>query len=332
MRKTLFLLLGVVLVASSIIHFRVTGVSAAKPAEPVTTPLQNVALSLPNYDIRQELADMQNLPDSKSQPEIAALKARRGAIESFRASLPEAARDGLRYDFNEAGVPKAFFNLSAPLSQPSAESADEIARGFLRKHSGIFGLTSRDIRRLRLGTEDNDEGTTFLIYNQVVGGVKVFQGQVQIAVNSNGEVLSVMEGMIAGGGVDTNPVLTEPEALAAAFGFAARQSPEEFEVIQSRASRGERSKYRNPMGEGFEDILSDLRIMRVGERNVLAWHFYVDAGPNEWYEICLDADTGALLFRYNLYADVAQGTVARRDPIATPRTLESFVGDTTINT
>jgi hypothetical protein len=46
----------------------------------------------------------------------------------------------------------------------------------------------------------------------------------------------------------------------------------------------------------------------------------------------VDANTGALLFRHNLYADVAQGTVARRDPIATPRTLESFVGDTTINT
>ena len=48
--------------------------------------------------------------------------------------------------------------------------------------------------------------------------------------------------------------------------------------------------------------MSELRVMRVGDRGVLAWHMYVDAGPSEWYEICMDANTGALLYRYNLYA------------------------------
>ncbi len=333
MRKTLFLLLGVVLIAPSIIHLGIAGASADKPAEPETAPLQTAILGLPNYDIRHEVAEIQNLPDSKSQPESAALKARRSAIENFRASLSPETRDGLRYEINEAGVPKAFFNLSAPLSRPSAGSADEAARSFLRKHRDVFGLTSRAVNRLKLENEDNDEGTIFLVYNQMVGGVKVFQGQVQVAVNSSREVLSVMEGMLVpNSGVDTTPALTEQEGIAAAFRYAARQTSEDFDLIADRASRGEQAKYRNPLGAGYEDVISELRIMRVGERSVLVWHSYIDAGSNEWYEICVDADTGALLFRYNLYADVAQGTVATRDPISTPRTLESFVGDTVINT
>jgi Zn-dependent metalloprotease len=328
MRKTLFVLLGAVLIAPSIIS-RIAGASS-KPAETIT-PLQNVALSLPDYDIRQEIA--QNLPDSKSEPENAAIKARRGAIESFRASLPPDARDGLRYEINEAGVPKMFFNLSAPLSRPSAGSADDVARRFLRSHRDIFGLTSRGVTRLKLKNEDNDEGTTFLVYHQTVGGVEVFQGQVQVAVNKSGEVISVMEGLLVpNSGISTTPTLTETEALSRAFTYSARQVSDEFEMTDARAARGEQAKYKNPLGPSHDDVISELRIMRVGEQNLLVWHFYIDAGPNEWYEICVDADTGALLFRYNLYADVAQGTVATRDPIATPRTLESFVGDTVINT
>src|SRR4030095_14891964 len=75
----------------------------------------------------------------------------------------------------------------------------------------------------------------------------------------------------------------------------------------------------------------EMRLWRGGRGAVLAWHTYVDVGPNRWYEILVDANTGALLFRQNLYADVAQGTVFRVDGLV-QRTLESFVGDTTINT
>jgi hypothetical protein len=261
------------------------------------------------------------------------VKARLNAIENYRSSLSPETRDNLRYEINEAGVPKAFFNLTGPLSRPSAGSPDQIARGFLVKHGAIFGLTRREVRRLKLENEDNDQGITFLNYVQTIGGVAVFQGQVQIAISLQGEVLSVMEGLIIPDGrVDTTPSLTERAALAEAFGYAARQAPDELETVEDRSARGDRAKYRNPLGPGFEDILSDLRIMLVGDQGVLAWHSYIDAGPSEWYEICIDANTGALLYRYNLYADVAQGTVFTQHPAAGGRTLESFVGDTTINT
>jgi hypothetical protein len=92
------------------------------------------------------------------------------------------------------------------------------------------------------------------------------------------------------------------------------------------------SRFANPLGPDYEDILSELNILRVGNTARLAWHVYADVGPNEWYETLVDAQTGELLLRFNLYIEAAQGTVYTEDPGAGPRSLVSFVGDTTINT
>jgi hypothetical protein len=330
MRKTWFLLFAVVLIAPSILQL---GVEGANYAAPDAGTFQATILGLPDYDVRQEVARIERLSDSTASAENNGLKARVNAIAKFRAPRATESGDDLRYEMNEAGVPKVFFSQSGPLSRPSAGSPDKIARGFLTKNSDIFGLTRGEVRRLKLKNRDNDQGLTFLHYNQMIDGINVFQGQVQVAVSAEGEVLSVMEGMlIPDERVETVAGLTEEAALAEAFKYAAREAPDAFEVVEARAARGDRAKYRNPMGANFDDIISDLRIMRVGDRGVLAWHSYVDVGPSEWYEICVDAKTGALLFRHNLYADVAQGTVFTQHPGAGARTLQSFVGDTTINT
>ena len=329
MRKSWFLLLIIVFVAPSVIQFSVQGAGSRIAEKTETSPFKDTILGLPNYDVRQELAEIQGTAGATPQPD----SARISAIDSFRATLPAEARDNLRYEINEAGVPKIFFIPAGASERQAAKSADQAARSFLTEHSDIFGLTAREVRLLKFENEDNDEGTTFLHYHQTIDGLRLFQGQVQVAVSAGGEVISVMEGMVMpNGSVDTEPILTEEAALAEAFKYAGRQAPDTFEMIEQGRTRGDRTTYRNPLGKQFDDIISELRIMRVGDRGVLAWHSYVDAGPNEWYEICVDAKNGAMLFRYNLYADVAQGTVATRDPVSTPRTLESFVGNTTINT
>jgi hypothetical protein len=155
----------------------------------------------------------------------------------------------------------------------------------------------------------------------------------QVVVGGAGEVLSVMEGgVIPNAKIEVTPSLSEEDALAEAFKYSGREASGKLELVEARRAPGDRARYQNPLGSGYDDIISELNVMRAGDRAILVWHSYVEAGSSEWYEICVDANNGALLFRSNLYADAAQGTVARRDPIATPRTLESFVGDTVINT
>jgi extracellular elastinolytic metalloproteinase len=333
MRKSGVLLLAAILIIPSIIQFSAVRAEFDEAEAPNISSWQPTILGLPNFDIRQELSDIQQASNLKASNESDAVIARLNSIEAFSATLSLETRDNLRYELNKAGVPKVFFNFTGALSQPSAGSADNIARTFLVKHNDIFGLKQPEVRSLRLENKDNDKGTTFLNYNQTIDGVKVFQGQVQISISAAGEVLSVMEGMIIPGGkIDTTPAIKEVDALAQAFIYAARQTPNNFEIVAVRPTRGDYAKYRNPLGRGYEDIMSDLRIMLVGDQGVLVWHSYIDAGPSEWYEICVDANSGALLYRYNLYQDVAQGTVFKQHPTAGSRTLESFVGDTIINT
>jgi hypothetical protein len=181
--------------------------------------------------------------------------------------------------------------------------------------------------------EDNDRGTTFLKYVQTIGGIKVFEGEVQVVVNRNGEVLSVREGfLVSGQTVAVKPAVKETEAIAKAFGYAGKAVDASLVETSTRASKGESSQFANPVSIDNEDVLSELNVLRIGDSARLAWHIYADVGPNAWYETLVDAHTGELLLRHNLYLDAAQGTVYIESPSAAARQLVSFVGDTTINT
>jgi Zn-dependent metalloprotease len=49
------------------------------------------------------------------------------------------------------------------------------------------------------------EGATFLNYEQMIDGIAVFQGQVQVAINAKGQVISINEGLvIPDAGINTN--------------------------------------------------------------------------------------------------------------------------------
>lgn len=297
---------------------------------------------LANYDIRLEgrgeFADVDISPSADAGSAVAqkgnvALQARATAVDGFRATLrPEAARN-LRAQVNEAGALKNFFVDGAALSEPRSDTPDNVARGFLRQRASMFALTDAGVSNLKLNKEDNDEGTTFLEYSQTIGGIEVFEGEVKVAVNRDGQVLSVREGFLVGAQkVNLRPGLTETQALVKAFEHAGRRVIPQFAETRGRTVKGDRAEFANPLDANFESVLSELNVVRVGDAARLAWHVYAEVGPNEWYEILLDANTGDLLLRHNLYVFEAQGTVYTEDPNKGPRQVISFVGDTVINT
>ncbi|HEV2668667.1 MAG TPA: hypothetical protein VG324_27365, partial [Blastocatellia bacterium] len=330
MRNTLYLLLTAAMFFSAIWQASAPVAANLRAAEqqqinPATLQFQPV--SQPNYDIRQEIRAIAPGRVNQLGAAVAATDSQvmQNAIESFRERFSPDAREKLRVVMNDEGLPKMVINTEEPLSAPQSGQPDSIARDFLGDNSAMFGLNRNQIHEMKLKNEDNDHGTTFLNYEQMIDGIAVFQGQVQVAINAEGQVISINEGLvIPDAGINTIPRLSESEGMQRAFLLAGRQVPASFEMMENRLARGDRAVYRNPLGESSEDILSEMRIMRVGPRAVLAWHFYVDVGPNEWYEILVDANTGAMLYRYNLYADVAQGTVFRVNGLG-QRTLESFV-------
>lgn len=297
--------------------------------------------TLPNYDIRLdgkgEFTDVDLSAPAGRRAALgnvdAGVQARAASVDEFRAGLRPEAASNLRAEVNEAGALKNFFIDGATLSEPQADLPDNIARGFLRRRASLFALSVEGVNSLKLEKEDQDRGTTFLDYAQTIGGVKVFEGNVKVAVNQNGEVLSVRQGFLAPNQRPRlNPTLTEAEGIAKAFEHAGRTVTPAFAELRPRADVSESSAFANPLGLEFEDVLSELNVVRVGNAARLAWHVYAEVGPDEWYEILLDAHTGQLLLRHNLYVFEAQGTVYPESPTAGARQLLSFVGDTTINT
>ncbi|HYG80740.1 MAG TPA: M36 family metallopeptidase, partial [Pyrinomonadaceae bacterium] len=341
MRQRLLIgLLCVALAAAALFPFAKSDAQRA-PRKPEVVPATPEWVGLPNYDIR--LADRGEFIDADlgspaarqraAERKSAAVQARASAVENFRAGLrPEAARN-LRAVVNEAGALKNFFIDGASLSEPQSDTPDNIARGFLRSRAALFSLTSAGVSSLKRVKEDNDRGTTFLEYAQTVGGYKVFEGDVKVVVNNSGEVLNVRQGfLVTGQKVKLTPTLTEAQGIAKAFEHAGRTVSPSFTRVTARKYKTEFSSYKNPLKSSYEDVLAELNVVRVGDAARLAWHVYAEVGPSEWYEMLVDAHTGELLLRSNLYVHQAQGTVYIEAPDKGARQLVSFVGDTTINT
>ena len=295
--------------------------------------------ALPNFDVRLtgrgEFDDMDLSSTSGQQAAMqnARTRSRASAVGQFRSSLAAEKAANLRAVVNEAGAMKNLFIDGATLSEPQSDTADNIARRFLGRNNSLFALSSASIEDLKLENEDNDQGTIFLNYTQTVGGLKVFEGQVQVVVNKNGEVLNVREGFLVDGPPRRrNGVMSEANAIAKAFEHAGRTVFPSFVENYSRASTTEMSRFANPIDVNLEEVLSEQNVVSIAGETRLAWHVFAEVGPEEWYEILLDAYTGELLLRHNLYVHQAQGTVYTEAPDKGARQLVSFVGDTVINT
>src|SRR5829696_5308386 len=314
---------------------------AANPLRQDAPAAGNRPEPLPNYDIRlayrDEFDDTELNTNNGRQRAAgsanAALRARASAVENFRAGVGAQRGRNLRAEVNEAGALKNLFVEGAALSAPQSNTPDNVARGFLKRQAALFGLSNADVNALKLEKEDDDRGTTFLDYAQTVGGVKVFEGNVKVAVGRAGEVLNVRQGFVVNGQkVNAAPALSEAEGIAKAFEHAGRQVTPAFAETRARGAQSEAAAFANPLNPAFEDVLSELNVVRVKDEARLAWHVYAEVGPDEWYELLVDAHTGELLLRHNLYVFEAQGTVYHEDPGKGPRQLVSFVGNTTINT
>ena len=225
---------------------------------------------LPNFDIRLsgrgEFNEMDlNSPSGKQAAMQNALtRPRASAVEQFRSSRATEKAANLRAVVNEAGAMKNFFVDGGTLSEPQSDTADNIARRFLARHGSLFALSSAGIDELKLENEDNDHGTSFLNYTQTVGGLKVFEGEVQAVVNKNGEVLNVREGFLVGVPPrKRNGAMSEAKAIAKAFEHAGRTVFPSFVENYARQSTTEMSRFANPLDVNLEEVLSEQNVVRV---------------------------------------------------------------------
>src|SRR5262249_23060037 len=142
---------------------------------------------------------------------------------------------------------KMVINTEEPLSAPQSGLPDSIAHDFLTDHSAMFKLNRSQIFEMRLKNEDIDQGTSFLNYEQTIDGIPVFQSQVQVAINSAEQVMSVNKSlMIPNAIMNTIPRLSENEGIQKAFLSANKQTPASFNMMENRLAKDDRAVYQNP--------------------------------------------------------------------------------------
>ncbi len=338
-KKLFVAFLGIAMAALVMFPFTNSDASRALPDKGGVLKQSTRGGPLPDYDIRLANRgeftdyDLNTIEGKQSAATNLAAKARSAAVDRFRSKLGRDVAKNVRAIANETGAMKNFFIEGAALSEPKSDSANNIARGFLNRQDRLFAIRSADEANLKLLKEDKDRGTVFLEYAQTVGGLKVYDGQVQVVVNQNGEVMSVREGFLVDGqSANLNPSLSEVDAIGRGFNYAGRKLNSSLVSTRSRVDKSESAAFANPLGTDLEDVTAELNVFRLGNSARLAWHVYAEVGQDEWYELLVDAHNGELLLRHNLYVFDAQGTVYTEAPDKGARQLVSFVGDTVINT
>ncbi len=253
---------------------------------------------LPDFDLRDQTVS----PAVRQNPQSKALVDRRtSTLESFAAAR-QATQPGIRLIPNRYGIPKLMLRDGRTLSAASTRDPEQIARTFLLANAAVFPFTQAEVDRLRLVVRDVTPQATYLVFNQTLNGIDVFQGQIKFTLSKTGEVIQVGSGEGAPGlNTSTVPTLRPADAELAA---------------RTAARAGTGGKFlRAPELVIFTLDASAAR---------LAYHLFLELDAQRLYEILIDAQDGKLLFRHNSYVQAAQARVWTQSPSQGSRELVTF--------
>jgi hypothetical protein len=209
-------------------------------------------------------------------------------------------------------TPRHLFSRAGYLTTAAGGDAEGIARGFLKRWQGIFRFTDADLDSLKIKSRSRlaDMGTDVLVFEQQVGGVPVYKGEVLVNVNREGRVLSVGSESFPQLKV-TNTVAITP---AAAIEYAARDmglpgyNGRTLGATRVPASYG-KAKARYVEGQKFsggnlftDDIVVTRTVFPLGAEARHAYKFNLTTPQFSGiaWENIVDAETGEVLHRFSL--------------------------------
>ena len=316
--RRIFLVAALGLLALAVIMPSLFGSAAEAVKQDLINAPRSGGVRPPEKDVR---GGAHGVPKSPVASALSESQAK--GLKALQAELGSAS---LIVQYNAlTNTPRHLFSHSGYLTQPTEGDAEQIARGFLKRWQGIFRFSETDLSSLRLKSRSHipDMGTDVLVFEQHVGGVPVFKGEVLVNVNREGRILSV--------GSDSFPQLkvTNASAIspAAAIEYAARdmglsgydgQSLGATPVLASYGIPSGKSKPRYIEGQRFsggnlfsDDIVVTRTVFPLGAEARHAYKFtlitpqYSGIG----WENVVDAETGEVLHRFSL--TMFQGRVKR---------------------
>lgn len=245
-----------------------------------------------NYDARYE-----NL-SSLTAKQQTALASRSAAIQQMKAANPD-----FQFRLNElTGGITNLYNPKSTLSDVMQGTPEDAALQFMQQKHNILGLEDYDIDDAE--TVDivysKVTGVTHIYFRQVLDGVPVYGGQMQVHVDKSNRILSMNNGFIPDlrtkadthDGPSTLSAVDAVTAAARDLGIQFFAPPkvvnESVGVLQRQTttlSQPEISK---------QDMVAELMWLPLANGNVsLVWNFQIQMTNDEhWYDLTVDARTG----------------------------------------
>jgi hypothetical protein len=215
------------------------------------------------------------------------------------------------------GLPTEIMRRGGYLSGPSTGSPETIVRSYLKSHAGLFHLSTRDLSNFVLlaNARTPHNGITSLTLEQTDRGRPVYGAGLTFAVDRHGRILvgggPYYPGLSAGSAVDVKAAAAV-DAAADAIG----ENGESLRRISQGSGATRRTVFVNSIARDVRNpsvLSAELVTFPMTDGTAkLAWKTVVEANKIGWYETLIDARTGAVLFRKNLYESAGpEGNVYR---------------------
>ena len=303
-RRTIFAVSTIFLFAALIVswHFTPPAESAVRRAPDAT--------KLEDYDIRTDLSErarraLERLKAQAGKSELQISEARKRTIDA--AEKLRAGDGNLRIEFNEdlrvAEVVSPLYDGERRfLTAPSARERTAILENYLKRNAALFGVSEAQIAALEVTADyTNPNGVlSFVHFEQKIGGVPVFRGEVKAGFTKRGEIIRVINNLAPG--LDDAPISKDFGAPQAAV-FAAA------EHIGMQADGGDVKPVSSEPGElkitfergRFSDETTAEKMYFPVDFGVArpAWRVLLWTARDAFYVI-VDAATGELLWRRNI--------------------------------
>lgn len=289
--------------------------------------------ALPDFDIRADRRSSLSEPPSSFTGKTA-----NASTRSRNDRQPEFLRTGthtvMRWG-SLSGSASRVYNLFEPLSAPSSDSPETIARNFIRSNTDLYRLDAQEVDSLRIIKTDRSahSGVMHLTLQQEVSAIEIFQGAVTVHIDRSGAVIATGGELFADAKDSANldrPAITVTDALRAAADYVDATVPNP--VVISSPPEGASSRQIIESRTAFaRDIQSRLIYFPLTTGRLrLAWEFtlWMKHAPDA-YLVIVDAENAALLFRYNFtwYEENPlrpHGLVFTKE---SPRPANPFTGD-----
>ncbi len=227
------------------------------------------------------------------------------------AEIRALAPEGVQWNAGQ-GAPASVVKPRGYLANASAKGADQTARGFLKAHKRLYGLSDAEIGSLAVKTDykTDHNGVTQLALGQTDEGRDVFGSLAAFVIDRSGRLVAQNGVLDPDAHAEAPATLSAGEAVRAAADAVSATAAGPLTLRSATAGAAQRTTFDNP----YAPTLANPRAIRAelvtfpmpaGQAARVAWRIAMEVADAEDYETVVDARSGDVLYRRNGYRNAA---------------------------